>query len=124
MTNNNERKYFMSGLRSRYTPEFRENTAKHIIESKKSVAKVAEDIGAGKAVVYKWMQDYRKKHGLPTAAEERGLKPLKKKTEAEILYEKRELEKELKRKNKELADQKETIEILKKSLAIFTQQTS
>jgi transposase-like protein len=103
----------------------REKTARHIIESGKSATSVAEDIGVDVNTVCKWVRDFRKKHGLPTWAEERGIKPLRKtKTETELLYEKKELEKELKRAKKELDDKQETIEILKKSLAIFTQPTS
>jgi len=115
----------MPSPNSKYTPEFRENTAKHIIESKKSATSVAEDIGVDVNTVCRWVRDYRKAHNLPTWAQEKGIKPLKKlKTETDLLYEKKELERELKRRNKELADKQETIEILKKSLAIFTQQTS
>lgn len=115
----------MPSPNSKYSSEMREKTARHIIESGKSATSVAEDIGVDVNTVCKWVRDFRKKHGLPTWAEERGIKPLRKtKTETELLYEKKELEKELKRAKKELDDKQETIEILKKSLAIFTQPTS
>jgi len=115
----------MPSPNSKYSPEMRENTARLIVESGRSATSVAEEIGVDVNTVCKWQRDYRKKHGLPTWAEERGMKPLReKKTEGALLYEKRELEKEIKRQKKVLDDKQETIEILKKSLAIFAQQTA
>ncbi|MCL2526037.1 MAG: transposase [Coriobacteriia bacterium] len=113
----------MPGRNNKYTPEFRESTSKHIIESGKSVPTVANDLGINKGLLYKWVQDYRRDNNLPTWAEQQGIKPMRKKSESDLLYEKKELERELKRQKKENEDHKETIEILKKSLSIFAQPT-
>jgi transposase-like protein len=111
----------MPSPNSKYSPEMRENTARHILESGKSATSVAEEMGIDVNTVCKWVRDFRKKHGLPTWAEEKGIRPLKeKKTDTELMYEKRESDRENKRLKKEIADRDETIEILKKSLLGLT----
>ena len=108
----------------RYTPETREQTAKFIIETKRSATSIAEELGIDTNTVCRWVREYRRKHKLPTWSEERGirpLRPLKPVSERELLQRHKELERELKRKEKLLAEEKEKIEILKKSLHIFMQ---
>ena len=58
----------------KYTPEFREETAKYIIESGRSATGMAEEIGIDKNTVCSWVRDYRKKKGLPSYAEEIGIR--------------------------------------------------
>ena len=107
---------------TKYSKEFKEQTAQHVIESDLSAISVAEELGSDVNSVCRWVRDYRRAHQLPTWAEQHGQRPLRRpKTDSDLIYEKHELERELKQKNKELADRAETIEILKKSLAIFTQ---
>ncbi len=58
----------------KYTPEMREQTAAYILESGKSATKTAKEMGIDVNTVCRWVQDYRKKHNLPSYAEEKGIK--------------------------------------------------
>ena len=111
----------MPSNNSKYTDEIREQTARYILENGKSATSVAEEMGIDTNTVCRWVRDYRRKHNLPSYAEEKGIKKKEPQTEGELMYRIKELEKELKRKEKELADEKEKVEILKKSLHIFMQ---
>ena len=111
----------MPSNNSKYTDEIREQTARYIFENGKSATSVAEEMGIDTNTVCRWVRDYRRKHNLPSYAEEKGIKKKEPQTEGELMYRIKELEKELKRKEKELADEKEKVEILKKSLHIFMQ---
>ncbi len=111
----------MPSNNSKYTPEFREETAKYIIESGKSGTSVAEEIGIDKNTVCSWERAYRKKNGMPTYAEEKGIQPLSVKEMPEENRRIKDLEKENRRLRKELQDEQEKVEILKKSLHIFMQ---
>ncbi len=104
---------------SEYTPEFREETARFIVESRKSASSVAEEIGIDKNTVCSWVRDYRRKNGLPSYAEERGIQPLWPTETSEENRRIRELEKENRRLRKELQEAQEDVAILKKSLHIF-----
>ena len=106
---------------SKYTDEIREQPARYILEKGKSATSVAEEMGIDTNTVCRWVRDYRRKHNLPSYAEEKGIKKKEPQTEGELLYRIKELEKELKNKEKELADEKEKVEILKESLHIFMQ---
>ena len=48
----------MPSNNSRYTPEFRAETAKYVIESGKSSTSVAEEIGIDKNTVCSWVREY------------------------------------------------------------------
>ena len=111
----------MPSNNSKYTQEIREQTAKYILENGKSATSVEEEMGIDTNTVCRWVRDYRRKHDLPSYAEEKGIKRKEPQTEGELLYRIKELEKELKKRDKELADEKEKVEILKKSLHIFMQ---
>ena len=111
----------MPSNNSKYTPEIREQTAKYILENRKSATSVAEEMGIDTNTVCKWVREYRRKNNLPSYAEEKGIKKKTPQTEGELLYRIKELERELKKKDKELQEEKEKIEILKKSLHIFMQ---
>lgn len=116
----------MPSNNTKYSEEMRTQTAAYILESGKSATSVAEEMGIDKNTVCKWVRDYRRAHNLPTYAEENGIKmpppreikddrARNKELEAKL----KEKEKELKRLEKQLADERETVEILKKSLHIF-----
>lgn len=109
----------MPSNNSKYTPQFREETAKYVIESGKSSTSVAEEIGIDKNTVCNWVKAYRKKNGMPTYAEEKGIQPLGRKEYDEENRRIRDLEKENRRLRKELEAEREKVEILKKSLHIF-----
>jgi len=113
---------------SKYSEEFREETVKYIFETGKSATGVAEELGIDKNTVCRWVRDYRRKHNMPSYAEEKGIRKLPPKDSMELKQRMKELERQLKEKDKEkdrlikqLEDEKEKIEILKKSLHIFMQ---
>ena len=111
----------MPSNNSKYTPEIREQTAKLVIETGKSATSFAEEMGIDTNTVCRWVRDYRRKHKLPSYAEEKGIKPLHPISERELIRKNKELESKLKKQEKLLADEKEKVEILKKSLHIFMQ---
>jgi len=51
----------------------REETAKFILENGRSATSVAEELGIDVNTVCRWVRDYRRKHGMPTYAEEKGI---------------------------------------------------
>ena len=63
----------MPSNNAKYTQEFREETARYVIESGKSSTSVAEEIGIDKNTVCSWVRAYRRKNGMPSYAEERGI---------------------------------------------------
>ena len=99
----------------KYTPEFREETAKYIIESGKSTTSVAEEIGIDKNTVCSWAKVYRREHNLPTYAEEKGIQPLRTKEYSEENKRIQDPEKGNHRLRKELEKEQEKVEILKQS---------
>jgi len=113
----------MPSNNSKYTPEFRDQTARHIIETGKSATSVAEDLSIDINTVCRWVREFRKKHDMPSWHDEQKRKrPIKKpKDEADLIWEKRTLEKRLKAQDRLIANLREEKEILKKSLAIFAQ---
>jgi len=112
-------KITMPSNNSKYSHEMREKTVKFILDSGKSATSVAEELGIDVNTVCRWVREYRRKNNLPSYAEEKGLvkRPYKRKDEKDLKI--KELEKELKHKNKLLEEEKEKVEILKKSLRIF-----
>lgn len=121
----------MPSNNSKYSDEMREQTAKYVLESGKSATSVAEEMGIDKNTVCSWVRAYRRKHHMPTYAEEKGIvqsAPKDSKEEKDLMRRIKELESKLKDKDKEnrklsdkVADEQEKIEILKKSLHIFMQ---
>jgi len=111
----------MPSNNSKYTEEMREQTAKLIVESGKSATSMAEELGIDTNTVCRWVREYRRANNLPTYAQAKGIKKTTPKNEREVILENRELEKQLKQMKKELAEEKEKVEILKKSLRIFMQ---
>ena len=80
-------------------------------------------MGIDTNTVCRWVRDYRRKHNMPSYAEEKGIKHREPMKEGELKYRMKELEKQLKKKEKELQEEREKVEILKRSLHIFMQQT-
>ena len=111
----------MPSNNSKYSQEMREETAKFILENGRSATSVAEELGIDTNTVCRWVRDYRRKHGMPSYAEEKGIVKARQLTESEQKYRIKELERELKKKEKELKEEREKVEILKKSLHIFMQ---
>ena len=99
-----------------YNSETREQVIKQVLKGEKSANHIAKELGIGPNTVGRWVNEYRKKHNLPSYREERRIRKV---SIEELAAKHKELEKRLKQKEKELADEKETVEILKKSLHIF-----
>ncbi len=104
---------------SKYSEEMKEQTARMVIEGGKSATKTAKELGLDKNTVCRWVRDYRKKHNLPSYAQEKCIVSNHPLDEADLKRKIKELEKVIKEKDKKLEDEKEKIEILKKSLHIF-----
>ena len=85
-------------------------------KKEKSATKIAKDIGVNPNTICRWVQEYRKQNNLPTYEEERRIRKV---SVEELAAKNKDLERKLKQREKELADEKETVEILKKSLHIF-----
>jgi len=111
----------MPSNNAKYTEEMREQTAKFILETGRSATSTAEEMGIDTNTVCRWVREYRRKNKLPSYAESRGIKPKAPVSERELIQRNRELEKDLKKKEKLLEEEKEKVEILKKSLHIFMQ---
>jgi len=118
----------MPSNNSKYTDEFREQIALRILNTGQSATSMAEEMGIDTNTVCRWVRDYRRKHNMPSYAEEKGIRTLPPKDSMELKQRIKELERQLKEKEKEkdrlikqLADEREKIEILKKSLHIFMQ---
>jgi len=90
----------MSSNNNRYDDEFKASAVKMVVEKGRPVSAVAKDLGVSEPALRRWV---------------------KASTEPEDATSKRlaELEAENKRLKKELDDTKDTVEILKKSVAIF-----
>lgn len=98
----------------------RERTVLHILNSGKSATSVAEELGIDTNTVCKWVRDHRRKNNMPSAIETRTREHAAKTTDPNDSKRKvKELENRLKQKDKELAEERENVEILKKSLHIF-----
>ena len=111
----------MSSNRTKYSEEMREQTAIFILESGKSATSVAEEMGIDVNTVCRWVRDYRRKHNMPTYAEEKGIRSKPAKDDIEYKQRIKELEEKVKEINKKLEEEKMKVEILKKSLRIFMQ---
>ena len=94
----------------KYSEEMKLQTVKYVLEGGKSATKVAKELGIDTNTVCRWVREYREAQGIPSyEAEQR----IKRQTADEMAAKIKELEKEIKRKDRELADEKEKIEILK-----------
>lgn len=111
----------MASNNSKYSEEMRERTARHVIESGKSATSMAEELNIDVNIVCRWVRDYRRKNNLPSYAEEKRIKRKAPKSNSDLIYRIKELEKELKKKDKLLVEERKKVEILKKSLHIFIQ---
>ena len=92
-----------------YNSETRGRVIKLVLKGVKSANQIAQELGIGTNTVGRWVNVYRKEHNLPSYREKRRIR--------KVSIE--ELKKRLKQNEKGLADEKETVEILKKSLHIF-----
>jgi transposase len=92
----------VSGKRRNYSPEFKEEAAKMVVDSSRPIAHVAREIGVHEITLGYWVKSYREKH----AGEE---PPLGMSERARL--------RELERENREL---KAKCEFLAKAAAYFS----
>ena len=90
----------MSSTNNRYDEEFKAHAVKMVMEQGWHIRAVAEDLGVSRPAIRRWVK-------LSTEPADSMAKRLA------------ELEKQNKELKKELSDTKETVEVLKKSVAIF-----
>ena len=100
-----------------YNSETREQVIKLVLKGEKSANQIAKELGIGPNTVGRWVNEYRKEHNLPSYREERRIRKV---SVEELAAKNRELEKLLKKREKELADEKETVEILKNPCTSLT----
>ena len=106
-------------MNKKYSEEMKEETVLYILKSGKSITTAAKELGLNINTACRWVNDYKKKHGII----DDNNKPA---TSEELQKKIKELEKQLKEKDKKINEQKksleieqERVEILKKSLHIF-----
>jgi transposase len=97
---NHERVLIMSSTNNRYDDDFKAHAVKMVVEKGRPIRAVAKDLGVSQPAIRRWVK-------LSTEPEDSMAKRLA------------ELEKQNKELKKELSDTKETVEVLKKSVAIF-----
>lgn len=88
----------------RYTPEFREQAARLVVEGQRTIAEVAREYGLGETTLGNWVKKYREDH----AGEE---PPLELSERAELA--------ELRRRNREMEME---LTFLKKAAAYFARE--
>jgi transposase len=88
----------------KYSPEFREEAARLVVENQRGIAEVAHEIGVGETTLGNWVRDYRK---APAADEP----PLELSERARL--------RELERRNRELEMENA---FLKKAAAYFAKE--
>ena len=52
----------MPGKGKRYTPEFKEQAARKVVDNSLPIAQVARELGINDTTLGFWVKDYRKKH--------------------------------------------------------------
>ena len=104
----------------KYSPEMKEQTVKYILEGNKSATKVSKELGIDTNTVCRWVREYREDHQMPTYEQER---QIKRRNIEGIIASNKEKDNKIRKLEKELADEREKVEILKKSLHIFMQAT-
>lgn len=113
----------MPSNRTKYSEEFREETAKFVLESGKSATSVAEEMGIDTNTVCRWVRDYRRKHNMPTYKEENGYGTKDSNQIDDERFRIKVQEREIRKLKKELQEEKTKVDILKKSLRIFMEQS-
>ncbi|ASS67055.1 transposase [Paenibacillus sp. D51F] len=94
----------MSEQRQRYNEEFKKQTVKFIQEQTKSVREIAEELDIPKSTLNQWLSQYRQFETEPVNSAERI----------------RQLEQQLKEKERRIADVEEELAIVKKAVHIFS----
>lgn len=53
----------MSGRYRKYTPEFREEAAKMVVDGSRAISRVAHELGLSETTLGNWVRAYREAHG-------------------------------------------------------------
>lgn len=96
----------MGEPRQRYSEEFKRQTVQFIQEQTKTASQIAEELKIPSSTIHQWLSKYREFENETVAAPEKI----------------RQLEQRLKEKDRENADLKEEIAILKKAMHIFSKE--
>lgn len=99
----------MSETRQHYNDEFKKRTVKYIQEQTKSIPDIADELNIPAGTLRQWMAKYRQFDGEPSTERVRQLEQQLK-----------EKEKLLAAKERELEDAKEELTIVKKAVHIFS----
>lgn len=91
--------------RKKYTPEFREEAVRMVLDSSRPIAHVARDLGLNEGTLGNWVNNYKKEHGPDE--------------EPELSVNERARLRELEAENREL---KMKAEFLGKAAAFFAQE--
>ena len=97
----------MPSPNTRYSPEFRQQTAEFILSSGRSATRVSEEMGIDVNTVCNWVREHRRTHGLPTYAEGKGFKTPTPVSSAEFRQRTKDFERDLKRTEKLLKEERE-----------------
>jgi transposase len=87
----------------RYDDEFKTHAVKMVVEQDRTISAVASDLGVSQPTIRRWVRQATK----PESSKDKRIA---------------ELEAENKKLKKQLANTKETVDVLKKSVAIFIKQ--
>jgi transposase len=81
------------GKRKNYSPEFKEEAAKMVVDSSRPIAHVAREIGVHEITLGTWVKAYREKHGgeatpldMPDRARLRELERRNRELEMEVAF--------------------------------------
>ena len=77
----------MAGKYRKFTPEFREEAARMVVETSRPIAEVARELGINETSLGNWVRAYRKEH----ASDEPPLQPSERARLRELERENREL---------------------------------
>jgi transposase len=101
----------MGETKQRYSEEFKKQAVKYIQEQTKSVNDIAEELNIPAATLRKWLSQYREFQHEPTAERVRQLEQELKEKDRALAAQKRELD-----------DLREELTIIKKAVHIFSKQ--
>jgi transposase len=54
---------FVAKMRGKFTPEFREEAARMVVDTGRGIAEVSREIGVGETTLGNWVKTYRDAHG-------------------------------------------------------------
>ena len=101
--------------RNHYTEEFKKRTVKYILEQSKTMPEIAGELDISAGMLHNWKQRYRSEIQAEIQAEVQASPDKVRQLEEQL----RDMESEKQKQERENADLREELEILKKALHIF-----